>query len=124
MDDFDSLFNAFFAPQSYVSSFRLDVRENDKEYAVDADLPGVKKEEVELGLDDGRLTIAVNREENVEDSRVGYIHRERRCTSMSRSLYLPDAQPEGVKAKLDNGVLTMTVSKMEKKESNKKIEIE
>ena len=125
MDDFYTLFDSFFTtPRGSGGSFRLDVRENEKEYLVEADLPGIKKEEVEIDLDDGRLTIAVNREENVEDDRGNYVHRERRVSAMSRSLYLPEAQQEGVKAKLDNGVLAVTVAKADKRAVSRKIEIE
>jgi HSP20 family protein len=49
----------------------------------------------------------------VKEENRNYIHRERRVSSMVRSIYLPDAKSEGVKARLDNGVLNITVVKRE-----------
>ncbi len=89
--------------------FKLDVQRSDKEYLIEAELPGVNKEEVSLDLRDGTLSIAVNREENVNEEKKNYIHRERRVSSMSRSVYLGDVDANAVSAKLDNGVLKITV---------------
>ena len=124
-EDFYYLLDDFFTPRSMErSTFKIDVQEEDKQYVIEAELPGVKKEELGLDLDDGRLTISVNHEESVDDKQKNFLHRERRATSMSRAIYLADADAEGVKAKLDNGVLTVTVQKQDKSVAAKKIAIE
>lgn len=125
-DDFYNTLDDFFSPRGMTTghAFRLDVQENEKDYLVEAELPGVKKEEIEIDIYDGRLTISVNREENVEDKDKNYVHKERRYSAMSRAIYLSDASPEGVKAKMDNGVLSVTVQKQDQTVSSRKIEIE
>ena len=105
-------------------AFRLDVRETEKEYVVEAELPGVKKEEVDISLEDKRLSISVNRDENVNEENNGYIHRERRLSSMSRGIYLAQARPEDIKAKLENGMLTITIAKQEPESASHKIAVE
>ncbi len=124
-----------------LDTFRLDAEDKEKEYVVSADLPGVKKEEVSLNFDDGQLTISVKREENISEGEAAendrkkaakkdgkqqpksYIYRERRFSSMQRSVYLEDAASEGADAKMENGVLTVTIPKVEKKENTYRIEI-
>jgi HSP20 family protein len=104
-------------------TFKIDVKEDEKTYTIDAELPGVKKEEVSLALDDGRLSISVEREEKVDDEKENYVHRERRYGSYQRSVYLADANPEGIDAELRDGVLKIVVPKQDKQNKSGKIEI-
>ncbi|HCP14463.1 MAG TPA: heat-shock protein Hsp20 [Peptococcaceae bacterium] len=105
-------------------TFKLDVQDKDKEYLIQADLPGIKKEEVKVDLDAGRLTISVEREERIDEEKKNYVHKERRYSSMSRSIYLADAKSDGIKAKLEEGVLNISIPKEEKPETGVKIDIE
>lgn len=98
------------------NAFRIDIREDDDNYTIEAELPGVKKDEVTVTIDQGKLVIAVNRveaEEEPED-KGNYIHRERKFTSMSREVYLPESNDKQVAAKMADGILTITVPKVEK----------
>ncbi len=103
-------------------TFKVDVQEDEKSYYVMAELPGVKKEEVGILMDDGKLRISVVREESMEDETKNYIHRERRYSSMARNIYLTDADSGNITAKLSDGVLKITVPKTEKQ--NKFINVE
>jgi HSP20 family protein len=105
-------------------SFKIDVEDNEQVFLIHAEMPGVSKDEINLDINDGRLTISVNRTEDVNEEKRNYIHRERRTTSMSRSVYLADATIEDIGAKLENGVLTVTVPKKAKQSNSRKIEIE
>ena len=105
-------------------AFKVDVQENEKEYIVDAELPGTKKEEISVSIDEGQLVIAVNREENTEKEEKNFVHKERRYSSMRRGMYLPEADGEGIRAKLEDGVLNISVPKKSKPESVVKVEIE
>lgn len=105
-------------------TFKVDVQENDKQYLIEAELPGVNKDEVNLELNEGRLNISVKREEHINEEKKNYIHKERRYSSMSRSVYLADAKQDGVKANLENGVLTVTVPKESRPNNSFKIDIE
>jgi HSP20 family protein len=128
-DDFYSMIDNFFSEPWFMGrygagAFKVDVQQRDNEYLVEAELPGINREEVDLQLSEGNLQISVKREESVNDEGRDYIHRERHYSSMSRSIYLGDAAAEGIKAKLDNGVLKIIVPRQKKIDQSKRIEIE
>ena len=129
---FDAMLNDFFNDQLLTSgrevstaggSFRVDIREGGENYTIYADLPGVPKEAVSLDINESVLTIDVTRDKQAEENRAGCIHRERRCSSMRRSLYLKDVASDGASANLENGVLTVTVPKAVKQPKSSRIEI-
>ena len=129
LSDFDQIFKNldgfFFRPAQGTGAFKLDVEETPSAFNIQADLPGVQKEEIELKLnEDGVLVIAVRKEEQAEEEGKNYIHRERRCSSAARSVYLQDADPQGIKARLTDGVLAVTVNKRDKKDGTVQISIE
>lgn len=129
-NDFYNMLDDFFSEgwplrRSLVSdTFKVDVEEDENSYTVTAELPGVKKEEVHVYMDDGKLGISVEREENVEEQNKNFIHRERRFSSMARNIYLVDADSSGISAKLTDGVLKITVQKAQKRDTSVNIEIE
>ncbi len=115
----------FFSRDFWRDTFKVDVVEKDKEYCIEADLPGVKKDEINLEVDDdGRVRISVERVENVDEEKKNYIHKERRYNAMSRTIYLADANPDDVKARLEDGVLKINIGKTDKNAGRHKIEIE
>ena len=128
-NNFDNMLDDFFDDSWWkkrgiiAETFRMDVQENENDYFVEAELPGVKKEEIEVKMDHGRLQISIEREESTEDSKKNYIHRERKCSSLKRSIYLADADEQGIAAKLDNGVLSLTIPKKKAEDRSKKIDI-
>jgi HSP20 family protein len=129
-DSYHTMFDDFFADSWPAmrnianDTFKLDVEDKEGSYVISAELPGVKKDEVNLTLEDGKLSISIEREEEIDKSDKNYIHKERRYSSMQRSVYLADADINEVKAKLDEGVLTIEVGKQASVSENKKIEIE
>ena len=87
---------------------RTDVKESDKGFTLDIDLPGYKKENISAELKDGYLTVsAKTNEENEEKNEDGtYIRRERSFGSCSRSFYIGEEIEESeVKAKFEDGIL-------------------
>ena len=128
MVDFYDLIDDFFSTspmrRSRNESFKLDVREEDKRYLIEADLPGVKKEEVKVSYDDQVLTIVIERQEEKEESKDNYLHRERYACSMRRALNLPDVNPQKIKARLDNGVLSVEAEKSEVQDHSYVIDVE
>lgn len=122
----DDFFNDSLIPGRSLmrDTFKIDIEETDKEYRIEAELPGVKREEVDLGIEGDNLYISVNRTEEVNKDEKNYIHRERRSSSMSRSVRLANAKLDEVKAKLEEGVLTVTIPKDEKAINSRKIDIE
>lgn len=130
--DFRNMLDGFFSdmwmPERTLihDTFKIDVKENENDYVVEAELPGVEKEEIDLKLNDGRLSISIKRDERMEeeDKERNYIHKERRFCSMSRTVYLEDAVTEGINAKLENGLLSITVPKKAREERSKRIDID
>jgi len=90
-----------------------DVVEADGIYEIDVDVPGVAKEDIEIMLSHGRLTVRCNLAEQAEEEHKGYYFRERRHQSFSRSFHMPaDADPEKIEAELANGGLRIRLPKM------------
>lgn len=122
----DDFFGGEWMPSRAIAldTFKVDVQEDEKTYTIEADVPGVKKEEIQLSFDRGRLGISIKREEKVEEEKKNYIHKERRVSSMCRNLYLENASGEDIKAKLDEGVLRIVIGKKNGNVPEKHIEIE
>ena len=95
---------------------KTDVKETDSAYVVDIDLPGFKKDEVNVELHDGYLTVTaakgLDKDEKGEDGHS--LRRERYAGSCSRSFYVGDVTAEDIKCKYDAGVLQVTVPKKDK----------
>jgi HSP20 family protein len=117
----DDLFKGFFVrPVAYegrggeaLSRMKVDVAENNGAYTVTAELPGVKKDDIQVTIDGAQVTLAaeVKREKEVsQDERV--LHTERTYGKVSRSFTLPQEVDEGkAEAKFRDGVLELTLPK-------------
>ena len=129
-ENFYNMLDDFFGDGSMPSrnllrdTFKIDIEDTEKEYLVEAELPGVRKEEIDLGIEEDNLCISVNRTEETKENGKNYIHRERRQTSMSRRIRLADANLAEIKAKLEDGVLVVTIPKQDKTATSRKIAIE
>lgn len=115
MRDFDDMEKKLYGRKAS-RVMKTDVREKDDAYEVIVDLPGFKKEDIEVELENGYLTInatkGVDKEEN--DKKGKLIRQERYSGSMTRSFYVGDrVQKEDVSASYKHGVLTLTVPKKE-----------
>ena len=97
---------------------KTDVKETDQGYEVAIDLPGFKKDEIKLELNDGYLTISAEKglDKDEKDKENRYIRRERYAGSMSRSFYVGESLTEqDIHAKYENGILTLDIPKEDKK---------
>lgn len=109
---------------------RTDVREHDDHFEVDIDLPGFKKDEIELELQSGYLSIraakGLDKDETTQKGKL--IRQERYAGAMQRSYYVgKDVTEEDIRAKFDNGVLSLQIPKKEPKKAlpeTKRIAIE
>ena len=98
---------------------KTDVRETDSGYEVDIDLPGFKKDEIDVQLDNGYLSISAAKglDKEEKDKEGKYIRKERYAGSMSRSFYVGDAITEDdIKAKYESGILRLSIPKKEAKQ--------
>ena len=90
----------------------VDIREESGEYIVQADVPGVNPEEIEITMEDGVLSLSGSRESSSEENREGYRRVERVSGKFFRRFSLPDGvDPEGVTARSNNGVLEISIPK-------------
>mgnify|MGYP004529958563 FL=1 len=128
---FDNLFDDFFTTDSQGTSsvMKTDIVEKDGNYELSIEMPGVKKEDIQMELKDGYLNVTASHNTNKEDKdKEGRIIRQERVSgSYSRSFYVGnDVRTEDVKASFDNGELIVTVPKEAPKkiEENKFIPIE
>ena len=94
---------------------RTDVHEHDDHYEVDIDLPGFKKDELTLSLENGFLTVSAAKNLDRNQERNGKVVRQERYSgSLQRSFYVGENLTEAdIKAKYENGVLSLTVPKKE-----------
>ena len=96
---------------------KTDVRETEDTYEVDMDLPGFKKDEINVDLKNGYLTVSAAKglDKDEKDKNGKFIRQERYTGAMSRSFYVGDVAPEDVKAKFEDGILQISLPKAEKK---------
>jgi len=100
--------------------FAVDVIEYGDSYSIEANLPGVKKEEVDVSIEAGRLTVRANRECGEEPKDGTYLCHERWCGAGARTIDLPDASDaDDVQATLKDGVLSLRIKKAPKKQARK-----
>ena len=98
---------------------KTDIREHDEGYEVDIDLPGFKKDEVKVALENGYLTIAAAKglDKDEKEKETGrYIRRERYAGACERSFYVgEDITEEDIKGEFKHGILKLFVPKKEAK---------
>ena len=136
-DFFDDLMDGFGFPdvnkklygRHAKNMMKTDIRETDEGYEVIMDLPGFKKDEIEVQLENGYLTVSAAKglDKDEADKKGKYICRERYAGEMSRSFYVGDDITENdIHGKFENGILTLDVPKKEAKavETKKHIAIE
>ncbi|GLB42421.1 putative small heat shock protein (HSP20) family protein [Lyophyllum shimeji] len=140
--DFDRLFEAFsplanngntvqtrrVANENAVQHLRprMDLHESAEKNTVTAtfELPGLKKEDIQIDLQNGRLTVSGEAKISAEHEENGYAVRERRFGKFSRTLQLPQGIKENeIKASMENGVLTVTFPKTAPEMAPKRISV-
>ena len=131
-DDFDrDFFRGFGRPEHVLYGknaarmMKTDVRETDEGYELAVDLPGMKKDDITLELQNGYLTISTQKNlENKEEKNGKLLRQERYTGTMQRSFYVGDnLTEEDVQAKYEDGVLTVKLPKKEAKKDPEKKQI-
>lgn len=91
---------------------RTDVRETEDAIEADIDLPGFKKDEIQVHLENGYLTVSAEKHADKQAGKGKYLRQERYSGTVSRTFYVGDAlKPDDVKAKYEDGVLVVSLSK-------------
>ena len=109
---------------SVVSAFRTDVVDTGDAYKLDAELPGFKKEDIKIDVENDVLTISVERKLDEEEKKQNFVKRERFYGSYSRSFDVSGIEVDGIQAAYNDGVLTLTMStKVETAPARRRLEI-
>ena len=130
--DFDKEFDRMMRPlygKHAQNMMKADVRETENSYELDIDLPGFKKDEITVQLDNGYLSISASKglDKNEENKDGKYIRRERYAGSMNRTFYVgSQLTQQDIQAKFEDGILKISVPKkdVQQIEQNKYIAIE
>ena len=127
--EFDTMLNRWFGGREtdggmggYLAPYAVDVREDADHIYVEAELPGFRKDDVDITLENSTLTIAAERKDEKEqkDDQGDWLLRERRYNRFLRSFTLPPTVDEkSVDAKLSDGVLKITLTKREETKPRK-----
>lgn len=98
----------------------VDLEDRGKDYHLTVDLPGFKKEDVEIEVTDDSLTVHAKRAQSEEEKKKNYVRRERASQAFYRQIQLPEpVRSDDAKASLSNGILEITLPKKEPKEKKK-----
>ncbi len=107
---------AFFGGNG-IAEFKTDIRDTGDAYVLEADLPGFKKDDINIELGDGNMTIRAERHSEAEEKgEGGYLRQERSYGSFSRSFSTEGVDVNAMQAKFNDGVLTLTMPKLTKQE--------
>lgn len=123
---FDDFANDFFRPffdggfngmTCSERAMKVDVKDDGDHYTLEADMPGVSKDDLKVEVNNGVLTISASYDEKKEEKgdEDKYVYRERRCGSMSRAFNVEGIREDDISAEFKDGVLKLTLPKVEEK---------
>ena len=121
---FDEMDRHFFNSVPAVAAFRTDVVDTGDAYKLDAELPGFKKEDIKIDVENDVLTISAERKYEDEEKKPNFVKRERCYGSFSRSFDVSGVNVDGIEAAYHDGVLTLTMpKKVEQQPAKRSLEI-
>ena len=121
---FDDIWSGTQMPAGNAPAFKVDISEDETAFHIEAELPGLTKEQIALNIEDDVLTIKAERKQETEDQKKDYHRIERSYGSFSRSFNLGEMiDQEHIGAAFDNGVLHVTLPKEQPVRKTKEISI-
>lgn len=115
-DIMDEFFNDAVANRQNSFAPKIDISETEKQYVIDVTLPGMKKDEIQIDLEKGRLTISGERKFEKEEEGKTYHRVESHYGTFTRSFQLPDdVNDDSINASYKDGILNITIDKSEEK---------
>ena len=119
-----SFMRSFFNGSDGFTNFKVDVKDLGERYEIDAELPGLHREMIDVSYDDGILTISADMNEETKTEKERYVVNERRMGRVSRSFSVSDVKEDEISAEYKDGVLKIILPKSgEEKKKSKKIDI-
>lgn len=129
-DYFSKLYTNFFDDDFFASmstfdntlegNLRVDLKETDNNYLVEADLPGIKKDAIDIEYSNNYLTISAKRDEAVENKNENYVRKERHYGEYKRRFYVDNVDENKIDAAFTDGVLKITLPKLLNESDNRK----
>ena len=109
----DEMERSFFGGNNHpaMSTFRTDVTDTGDAFVLDAELPGFKKEDIKIDVENDCLTISAERKLDEEEKQKNFIKRERFYGSFSRSFDVSGVNVDGIEAAYNDGILRLTMPK-------------
>lgn len=109
----ERFFRSFFDMSDWMGNagFRVDVKETDAAYELEAELPGVKQEDIQLSVDQDVLSIAADMNTEKKNEKANYLYSERRTGHMERRFNLEGIDQEHITARFENGMLQVNLPK-------------
>lgn len=109
--------------ESQLPAFKTDIVDKGDRFVLEADLPGFNKEDINIHVDDNRLTISAQHKVSKEENKDNYIRKERRYGSFTRSFDVSNIKTNQIKADYKNGVLIIDLPKKENIQNSRKIDV-
>lgn len=120
----DEMERSFFDDSSRVSAFRTDVTDTGDAFLLESELPGFKKEDIHLDVENDCLTISAERRMDNDEKKPNFVKRERFYGSYSRSFDVSGIEVDGIEASYENGVLSLKLPKKQQTlPASRKLEI-
>ena len=113
----DDLFSPF---NDLQGRFKVDLKETDETYIVEADLHGIKKEAIDIEFNNNYLVVSAKRDESIEDKKENYVSQERHYGEFKQSFYIDNVDESKIDASFNDGVLKVTLPKLNKRMGNKR----
>lgn len=107
-----------------VTDMKVDIKELENQYLLEAEIPGVNKDQINIDYENNYLTISVENIHEVNEEKENYIRKERRVGKTSRSFYVENIRYEDIQAKYENGLLKVTLPKDGNSPKRKRIDIQ
>jgi len=128
-DYFNQFFRNFFGDNfagfmdMHQNPFRVDIRESNEAYFIEAELPGVKKEDINVEYNNNYLTLSAKREDKATNIEGNFVKRERHFGELKRSFYVDDIDENKIEASFKEGILRVVLYKQSKGTHGKRIDI-
>lgn len=115
-----------FGISPFTRAFKCDIQRLEDKVVVECELPGFKKDDIEISYEDKILTVEAKKDEKVENEKDknNYIVKERYSQSVRRSFTVDNIDEDNIKAKYEDGILTITLNKKIPEKLDKKITID
>ncbi len=120
---YDDFWDDFMPSINVNEAMKCDIYEKGDKSYIEMDIPGFKKEDINVDVANKYLTITATREDKNEDKEKNYVRKERSYGKFTRSFYIGNVSEDDIDAEFKDGILTVSIPKEHKEESKKRITV-